>query len=161
VCVCVVQSRSDLLTVLNRSHRQWSLERSQKSHVIAEMTSRCHNHYYPTRMLMREWLLQQVDSGQVPGLEWYDDSKTLIKIPWIHASKAVWSRDHHSKLFENWAVYTGRPTRWVITVHICFKTASKGLVNRHTYVVTCTAGATKTWLGLGDNDYYSIRHIII
>jgi len=56
---------------------------------------------------MRDWLLLQVDERQVPGLEWLDDNKTLIKIPWVHGSKAVWSRDHHSKLFENWAIYTG------------------------------------------------------
>ena len=64
-------------------------------------------HHYPTRMLMRDWLLQQIDDGAIPGLEWLDDSKTLIKIPWVHGSKSVWSRDHHCKLFENWAIYTG------------------------------------------------------
>jgi len=58
-------------------------------------------------MLMRDWLVQQLDEGQIPGLEWMDDDKTLIKIPWIHGSKAVWSRDSHCKLFENWAVYSG------------------------------------------------------
>jgi len=62
---------------------------------------------HPTRMLMKDWLVRQLDEGQIPGLEWVDDSRTLIKIPWIHGSKSVWSRDHHCKLFENWAVYTG------------------------------------------------------
>jgi len=30
-------------------------------------------------MLMREWLLEQIDAGEIPGLEWLDDSKTLIR----------------------------------------------------------------------------------
>jgi interferon regulatory factor 2 len=75
----------------------------------------------PTRMLMREWLLQQIANKDVPGLEWFDAEKTLIKIPWIHGSTAVWTRDRHCRLFEKWAVYTGKyipardkpnPRRW-------------------------------------------------
>ena len=62
----------------------------------------------PTRMLMRDWLLEQAASGNVPGLKWLDRDGTLIQIPWIHASKTGWSRDNHCRLFENWAIYTGQ-----------------------------------------------------
>ena len=75
----------------------------------AVMTSSSRDDHHPgtPRLLMRDWLLKQISEAQVPGLEWLDDSRTLIRIPWIHGSKAVWSRQQHCKLFENWAIYTG------------------------------------------------------
>src|SRR6218665_1098403 len=59
------------------------------------------------RLLMREWLLQEVEKNRIPGLGWLDKERRLIRIPWIHASKDGWSKDSHCKLFENWAIYTG------------------------------------------------------
>lgn len=73
------------------------------------------------RLLMREWLIQEASGNRIPGLKWLDQHRTLISIPWIHASKEGWSQDHHCKLFEKWAIYTGKydpnkdkpePKRW-------------------------------------------------
>lgn len=73
------------------------------------------------RLLMREWLIQEVSSSGIPELKWLDENCTLLSIPWIHASKDGWSQDHHCKLFEKWAIYSGKydpnkdkaePKRW-------------------------------------------------
>lgn len=59
------------------------------------------------RLLMREWLIQEVSCSSIPELKWLDENCTLLSIPWIHASKDGWSQDHHCKLFEKWAIYSG------------------------------------------------------
>lgn len=59
------------------------------------------------RLLLREWLIQEVTCSSIPELKWLDEDHTLISIPWIHASKDGWSQDHHCKLFEKWAIYSG------------------------------------------------------
>jgi len=61
------------------------------------------------RLLMREWLIEQANRNDIPGLGWYDRPyNQLLRIPWIHGSKSGWSADYHCRLFELWAVYSGK-----------------------------------------------------
>ena len=59
------------------------------------------------RQLMRPWLVEQVNKGDIPGLEWLNKDKTLIKIPWTHASRHGWDETRDSDLFRKWAQNTG------------------------------------------------------
>jgi len=61
------------------------------------------------RVLLRPWLMQQVQIQCYTGLEWLDKNKTLLRIPWKHGSRNGWSVKD-CKLFENWAKQSGRPT---------------------------------------------------
>ena len=37
-----------------------------------------------TRQRLRPWLIDQINSGKTPGLEWIDPEKMIFKIPWKH-----------------------------------------------------------------------------
>ena len=56
---------------------------------------------------MREWLRKQVESGEVRGLRWEDMAKTVVRIPWRHASRHGWELDNDADLFKRWAQHTG------------------------------------------------------
>lgn len=60
------------------------------------------------RLLMRDWLIHVADMGKVKGLEWLDARKTLLKVPWKHASRRGWHIDHDACIFHAWALYTGK-----------------------------------------------------
>uniref|UniRef100_A0A8C2P0V0 IRF tryptophan pentad repeat domain-containing protein n=1 Tax=Capra hircus TaxID=9925 RepID=A0A8C2P0V0_CAPHI len=34
---------------------------------------------------LRNWVVEQVESGQFPGVCWEDAAKTMFRIPWKHA----------------------------------------------------------------------------
>lgn len=57
-------------------------------------------------LLMRRWLQKQADDGEIPGLEWIDEDRTLLRIPWCHGLRSEWSQEH-SVLFRSWAEYKG------------------------------------------------------
>jgi len=57
-------------------------------------------------LLLRRWLQRLADNGDIPGLEWVDNDRTLLRIPWCHGSRSEWSQDH-SALFRAWAEYKG------------------------------------------------------
>ena len=69
---------------------------------------------------MKNWIVEQVDSRQFPGLEWVDKEKTKFKVPWRHAKKKGYNRERDAALFKEWALYTGKyakhsdPTIWKI-----------------------------------------------
>lgn len=58
-------------------------------------------------MLMRQWLQQQAHGGTIPGLYWYDDRRTQIRIPWKHGSRTGWTVDD-CRPYQAWAAYTGK-----------------------------------------------------
>lgn len=60
------------------------------------------------RMLMREWLINVADLGRIKGLEWLDARKTLLKVPWKHASRRGWHIEQDACIFQAWALYTGK-----------------------------------------------------
>ena len=61
-----------------------------------------------TKLLMRRWLIAEVETGKVPGVEWLDSKKTLLKIPWTHGSRHNFDAGTDSCLFKKWAAHTGR-----------------------------------------------------
>ncbi|KAI0221859.1 hypothetical protein LSAT2_026882 [Lamellibrachia satsuma] len=74
-----------------------------------------------SRKLMRQWLTDLIDEDRIPGLHWMDDDKTLVHIPWLHASGRTFDTDKDSTLFMEWAIHTDKhvpgvtqpdPKRW-------------------------------------------------
>uniref|UniRef100_UPI00358EA0CF uncharacterized protein isoform X1 n=2 Tax=Myxine glutinosa TaxID=7769 RepID=UPI00358EA0CF len=53
------------------------------------------------------WLVDQVDSGNFPGLVWDDLSHSMFRIPWKHAGKQNYNQGDGA-IFKAWAVYRGR-----------------------------------------------------
>ncbi|MGH0114642.1 UNVERIFIED_CONTAM: hypothetical protein FKN15_031784 [Acipenser sinensis] len=49
---------------------------------------------------LRQWLIEQIDSGKYPGLVWESDDKTIFRIPWKHAGKQDYNRDEDAALFK-------------------------------------------------------------
>ncbi|CAL8254806.1 unnamed protein product [Merluccius merluccius] len=57
---------------------------------------------------LRQWLIDQVDSGSYPGLVWENDDKSIFRIPWKHAGKQDYNRDEDAALFKAWALFKGK-----------------------------------------------------
>lgn len=51
---------------------------------------------------LRQWLIDQIDSGKYQGLVWESDDKTIFRIPWKHAGKQDYNRDEDAALFKVW-----------------------------------------------------------
>ena len=50
------------------------------------------------KLPLRQWLCHQVDSHKFDGLDWVDESKSRIKIPWTQQNHPGWEETY--KLFE-------------------------------------------------------------
>ena len=48
------------------------------------------------RVLLRPWLESMLETGRIPGLEWFDKNRSMFKVPWKHRSKKDWSIRHRS-----------------------------------------------------------------
>ncbi|XP_071764072.1 interferon regulatory factor 8 [Centroberyx gerrardi] len=57
---------------------------------------------------LKQWLMEQIHSGQYPGLQWEDDSHTLFRIPWKHAGKQDYNQEIDASIFKAWAVFKGK-----------------------------------------------------
>ncbi|XP_053555615.1 interferon regulatory factor 4 [Bombina bombina] len=57
---------------------------------------------------LKDWLIQQIESGKYPGLCWDNPEKTQFRIPWKHASKQDYSEKEDAALFRAWALYKGK-----------------------------------------------------
>lgn len=49
---------------------------------------------------LRQWLIEQIDSGEYPGLVWENEEKSIFRIPWKHAGKQDYNRDEDAALFK-------------------------------------------------------------
>ena len=49
---------------------------------------------------MKDWLIEQINSGKYDGLNWVDDAKTIFKVPWIHAKKRGYDPTRDAALFK-------------------------------------------------------------
>uniref|UniRef100_A0A8C9UV29 IRF tryptophan pentad repeat domain-containing protein n=2 Tax=Marmotini TaxID=337730 RepID=A0A8C9UV29_SPEDA len=38
---------------------------------------------------LRNWVVEQVESGNFPGVCWDDTNKTMFRIPWKHAGNHI------------------------------------------------------------------------
>ncbi|XP_072219989.1 interferon regulatory factor 4a isoform X2 [Leuresthes tenuis] len=57
---------------------------------------------------LRQWLIDQIDSGRYPGLVWENDEKNIFRIPWKHAGKQDYNREEDAALFKAWAMFKGK-----------------------------------------------------
>uniref|UniRef100_A0A8D0NLB5 Interferon regulatory factor 9 n=1 Tax=Sus scrofa TaxID=9823 RepID=A0A8D0NLB5_PIG len=57
---------------------------------------------------LRNWVVEQVESGQFPGVCWDDDAKTMFRIPWKHAGKQDFREDQDAAFFKAWAIFKGK-----------------------------------------------------
>ncbi|TSK58000.1 Interferon regulatory factor 4 [Bagarius yarrelli] len=57
---------------------------------------------------LRQWLIEQVDTGKYPGLVWENEEKTVFRIPWKHAGKQDYNQDEDAALFKAWALFKGK-----------------------------------------------------
>ena len=56
---------------------------------------------------MRQWLVEQLEKNEVPGLEWADKEQLIFRVPWKHGSRHGWTMEQDAGLFVRWAKYTG------------------------------------------------------
>lgn len=49
---------------------------------------------------LKQWLVEQIHSGQYPGLLWEDDSRTMFRIPWKHAGKQDYNQEVDASIFK-------------------------------------------------------------
>ena len=59
------------------------------------------------KMLLRRWLICEVEAANVPGMRWVNKEKTQVKIPWTHGSRHEFDAGKDSCLFRRWAIHTG------------------------------------------------------
>ncbi|KAM9845251.1 interferon regulatory factor 4a [Aulostomus maculatus] len=57
---------------------------------------------------LRQWLIDQIDSGGYPGLVWENEDKSIFRIPWKHAGKQDYNREEDAALFKAWAMFKGK-----------------------------------------------------
>nr|XP_033798885.1 interferon regulatory factor 8 [Geotrypetes seraphini] len=57
---------------------------------------------------LRQWLIEQIDSGLYPGLVWENDDKGMFRIPWKHAGKQDYNQEVDASIFKAWAVFKGK-----------------------------------------------------
>ncbi|KAJ8347962.1 hypothetical protein SKAU_G00265510 [Synaphobranchus kaupii] len=61
-----------------------------------------------SRMRMRPWLEDRIESKSITGLVWVDKEKKMFSIPWKHAARHGWEMDKDACLFKQWAIHTGK-----------------------------------------------------
>lgn len=49
---------------------------------------------------LKQWLMEQIQSAQYPGLQWEDDSHALFRIPWKHAGKQDYNQEVDASIFK-------------------------------------------------------------
>ncbi|KAK2854108.1 hypothetical protein Q5P01_006769 [Channa striata] len=57
---------------------------------------------------LKQWLMEQIQSGQYSGLQWEDDNRTMFRIPWKHAGKQDYNQEIDASIFKAWAVFKGK-----------------------------------------------------
>uniref|UniRef100_A0A6I8N542 IRF tryptophan pentad repeat domain-containing protein n=1 Tax=Ornithorhynchus anatinus TaxID=9258 RepID=A0A6I8N542_ORNAN len=57
---------------------------------------------------LRNWVVEQVESGEFPGVCWDDAEKTMFRIPWKHAGKQDFRENQDAAFFKAWAKFKGK-----------------------------------------------------
>lgn len=57
---------------------------------------------------LKQWLMEQIQSGQYSGLQWEDESRIMFRIPWKHAGKQDYNQEVDASIFKAWAVFKGK-----------------------------------------------------
>ncbi|XP_023869000.1 interferon regulatory factor 1 [Salvelinus sp. IW2-2015] len=61
-----------------------------------------------SRMRMRPWLEEKIESNSISGLVWMDKDNKIFSIPWKHAARHGWDLNKDACLFKQWAMHTGK-----------------------------------------------------
>lgn len=61
---------------------------------------------------LRQWLIDQIDSGKYPGLVWENEEKSIFRIPWKHAGKQDYNREEDAALFKVTRTRGSRGQAW-------------------------------------------------
>uniref|UniRef100_F6WZ85 Interferon regulatory factor like protein n=1 Tax=Ciona intestinalis TaxID=7719 RepID=F6WZ85_CIOIN len=56
---------------------------------------------------LRHWLIEMIDSGSIPGLQWENHEMTIFRIPWKHAGKNNY-KEEDCRIFKAWAEHRGK-----------------------------------------------------
>lgn len=62
------------------------------------------------KILMRNWLENNLNSGEIPGLQWVQKEEKIFKIKWTHGSRRDWDLTD-TDIFKKWAQHTGMSTK--------------------------------------------------
>lgn len=49
---------------------------------------------------LKQWLMEQIQSGQYSGLLWEDENHTMFRIPWKHAGKQDYNQEVDASIFK-------------------------------------------------------------
>ena len=60
------------------------------------------------RQRFTPWLEEQINRGNIDGLEWIEKDKGLFKVPWVRVDKPEFVLETHAELFKRWAQHTGK-----------------------------------------------------
>ncbi|XP_005377100.2 PREDICTED: interferon regulatory factor 9 [Chinchilla lanigera] len=82
---------------------------------------------------LRSWVVEQVESGQFPGVCWDDEpAKTMFRIPWKHAGKQDFREDQDALFFKAWAIFKGKYKDGDIGSPATWKTRLRCALNKST-----------------------------
>ncbi|KAK3702005.1 hypothetical protein QZH41_007700 [Actinostola sp. cb2023] len=54
------------------------------------------------------WLRELVDKGEVSGVYWMDEARTIFRVPWTRVDSPEFDLAKDAMLFQRWAEFTGR-----------------------------------------------------
>lgn len=79
---------------------------------------------------LRNWVVEQVESGKFPGVCWDDTAKTMFRIPWKHAGKQDFREDQDAAFFKAWALFKGKSKEGDIGGPAVWKTRLRCALNK-------------------------------
>nr|XP_033781266.1 interferon regulatory factor 9 isoform X2 [Geotrypetes seraphini] len=79
---------------------------------------------------LKQWMIEQVDSGKYPGLVWDDPGRTMFRIPWKHAGKQDFRHDEDAAIFQAWAVFKKKYKKGDKTDPATWKTRLRCALNK-------------------------------
>ena len=63
---------------------------------------------HPQRLYFTPWLKEQIESGDIYGVEWIDKDLGIFKIIWVRVDNPEFKLETHAELFKRWASHTGK-----------------------------------------------------
>lgn len=66
---------------------------------------------------LKQWLVEQIQSGQYSGLQWEDESRTMFRIPWKHAGKQDYNQEVDASIFKVWQHSSSRSVGTLLVSH--------------------------------------------
>ncbi|XP_064640165.1 interferon regulatory factor 6-like [Lineus longissimus] len=62
------------------------------------------SHHKERKLLLRDWLEVQLDSGRAQGIEWFQKENGLFKMVWRHANNPIW-HEEDGWIYREWAIH--------------------------------------------------------